>query len=95
MLDRLLHHATTVVTDGDSYRMKQARTRTGGRHQNAEQPARSGDFYLATSGDLNLAIDRWRRCSGRRCVAGDGARRAGRLDGVDHLVPRQRAAAAS
>ncbi|MBU1802433.1 MAG: IS21-like element helper ATPase IstB [Actinobacteria bacterium] len=29
MLDRLLHHCHTVVTDGDSYRMKQAR-QTGG-----------------------------------------------------------------
>jgi hypothetical protein len=31
LLDRLLHHCNTVVTDGDSYRMKQARQRTGGR----------------------------------------------------------------
>ncbi len=31
MLDRLLHHATTVVTRGQSYRMREARTRTGGR----------------------------------------------------------------
>ena len=30
MLDRLLHHATTVVTTGQSYRMLQARQRTGG-----------------------------------------------------------------
>lgn len=30
MLDRLLHHATTVVTTGQSYRMRQARTRHGG-----------------------------------------------------------------
>ena len=30
MLDRLLHHATTVVTSGDSYRMKEARQRGGG-----------------------------------------------------------------
>jgi DNA replication protein DnaC len=29
MLDRLLHHCHTLVTDGDSYRMKQARS-TGG-----------------------------------------------------------------
>ena len=29
MLDRLLHHCHTVVTDGDSYRMKQARRRGG------------------------------------------------------------------
>lgn len=31
MLDRLLHHCHTVVTDGDSYRMKQARARGGSR----------------------------------------------------------------
>jgi DNA replication protein DnaC len=31
MLDRLLHHCHTVVTDGDSYRMKQARTKGGTR----------------------------------------------------------------
>ncbi|HMA46153.1 MAG TPA: IS21-like element helper ATPase IstB [Frankiaceae bacterium] len=31
LLDRLLHHATVVVTDGDSYRMREARARTGGR----------------------------------------------------------------
>ena len=30
MLDRLLHYATTVVTSGDSYRMKEARQRGGG-----------------------------------------------------------------
>jgi DNA replication protein DnaC len=30
MLDRLLHHATTVVASGQSYRMREARTRTGG-----------------------------------------------------------------
>ena len=32
MLDRLLHHATTVVTNGQSYRMRQARQRRGGEH---------------------------------------------------------------
>ncbi|GAB2864132.1 IS21-like element helper ATPase IstB [Nocardioides pacificus] len=31
MLDRLLHHCHTVVTDGDSYRMKQARESGGTR----------------------------------------------------------------
>lgn len=30
LLDRLLHHATTVVTSGQSYRMLQARTTQGG-----------------------------------------------------------------
>jgi DNA replication protein DnaC len=32
LLDRLLHHCHVVVTDGDSYRMKQARQR-GGAHR--------------------------------------------------------------
>jgi DNA replication protein DnaC len=29
LLDRLLHHANVVVTDGDSYRMRQARAKGG------------------------------------------------------------------
>ena len=29
MLDRLLHHAIVVVTDGDSYRMREAKNRRG------------------------------------------------------------------
>ena len=31
LLDRLLHHAVVVVTDGESYRMREARERGGGR----------------------------------------------------------------
>jgi DNA replication protein DnaC len=31
LLDRLLHHATVVVTTGESFRMKEAKTRGGGR----------------------------------------------------------------
>ena len=30
LLDRLLHHATTVVTSGESYWMREARTTRGG-----------------------------------------------------------------
>ncbi|KAB7743376.1 hypothetical protein GA707_14770 [Nostocoides sp. F2B08] len=30
MLDRLLHHATTVIISGQSHRMRHARTRQGG-----------------------------------------------------------------
>ena len=30
LLDRLLHHSVTVVTDGESFRMKEARQREGG-----------------------------------------------------------------
>lgn len=31
LLDRLLHHAVVVVTEGESFRMKEARSRGGGR----------------------------------------------------------------
>jgi DNA replication protein DnaC len=31
LLDRLLHHAVVVVTDGESFRLKEARARTAGR----------------------------------------------------------------
>jgi DNA replication protein DnaC len=31
ILDRLLHHATVVITDGDSYRMRHAHHKQGGR----------------------------------------------------------------
>jgi len=31
LLDRLLHHNNLVATDGESYRMREARTQTGGR----------------------------------------------------------------
>ncbi len=34
LLDRLLHHATVVVTAGESFRMKEAKTRGGGRPNN-------------------------------------------------------------
>src|SRR5215211_3870680 len=34
MLDRLLHHCHVVITDGDSYRMKQARARGGTKINN-------------------------------------------------------------
>jgi DNA replication protein DnaC len=30
LLDRLLHHANGVATDGESYRMREARTQQGG-----------------------------------------------------------------
>jgi DNA replication protein DnaC len=58
MLDRLLHHCHTVITDGDSYRMKQARAKGGTRPRPAESTAKSGDFQMATSGDHELAVDR-------------------------------------
>lgn len=33
MVDRLLHHAVVVVTEGESFRMKEARARGGGRQK--------------------------------------------------------------
>ena len=33
LLDRLLHHASVVVTEGESFRMKEARMQGGGRQQ--------------------------------------------------------------
>jgi DNA replication protein DnaC len=38
MLDRLLHHAVVVVTEGESFRMKEARARGGGRHSRMDRP---------------------------------------------------------
>ena len=76
LLDRLLHHANVVVTDGESYRMREARTRQPGGAKKPLINPRGGDFYLATSGDHNLAVD-------RRCVRPPG-RRAGRPDDSDH-----------
>jgi DNA replication protein DnaC len=34
LLDRLLHHANVVITEGDSYRMREARTKRGGATKN-------------------------------------------------------------
>jgi len=34
LLDRLLHHNNIVATDGESYRMREARSRSGGRPSN-------------------------------------------------------------
>jgi len=31
LIDRLLHHVTTVVTNGESYRMREARGQSGSR----------------------------------------------------------------
>jgi len=35
LLDRLLHHASVVVTEGESFRMRETRSRGGGRSTNA------------------------------------------------------------
>jgi hypothetical protein len=33
MVDRLLHHAEVIAIEGESYRLKEAKERTGGRRQ--------------------------------------------------------------
>ena len=38
LLDRLLHHTSVVVTDGDSYRMREARAKGGTTPKKANQP---------------------------------------------------------
>jgi DNA replication protein DnaC len=38
ILDRLLHHATVVITSGDSYRMHESRQPRGGHPSAPEQP---------------------------------------------------------
>src|SRR5215471_8591363 len=38
LLDRLLHHCHVIITDGDSYRMKQARARGGATPKPAKPP---------------------------------------------------------
>jgi hypothetical protein len=41
MLDRLLHHAVVVVTEGESFRMKEAKSRGGDRPSKTRQPERA------------------------------------------------------
>jgi len=60
LLDRLLHHAHVVVTDGDSYRMRGSQNERSNAAENQLNNPRRGDFHLATTGDLYLAIDRHR-----------------------------------
>ena len=58
LLDRLLHHAVIVATDGESYRMKEARAteRSTPNEEGLNYPEERG-LLMATTGDCNLAID--------------------------------------
>jgi hypothetical protein len=58
MIDRILHHAVVVVTEGESFRMKEAKTRGGGPPKRKGWGASpGGDFQLAKTGDFEMAID--------------------------------------
>jgi DNA replication protein DnaC len=73
LLDRLLHHNNVVATDGESYRMREARKRSGGRPSTTEL-TREVETSMATSGDTNLAIDSGRLAQPN--APGRGARRS-------------------
>ena len=49
ILDRLLHHATVVITDGESYRMKDAQHREA-THDHLEHPHGVGTFIWPPAG---------------------------------------------
>jgi len=57
LLDRLIHHSTIVVAAGESYRMRDARKKRGGR-RTPDHGTRGGDNFPAKTGDFKLAVDR-------------------------------------
>ena len=56
ILDRLLHHATIVVTSGESYRMRHADHKKEAAKRVNQSPATEWGLSLATSGDFYMAI---------------------------------------
>jgi hypothetical protein len=64
LLDRLLHHCHTVVTDGDSLPNQTGPSERRNPTQDQLKSTKDGDFQLATAGDRELAIDKRRRGRG-------------------------------
>ena len=58
LLDRLLHHAVVVATQGESFRMKQAPRREDERGQRTAETFEGWGLLMATTEDSNLAIDK-------------------------------------
>jgi len=56
LLDRLLHHAVVVVTDGESFRMREARARGVAAKRSLEH-LRGREFPVVTGGGSHMAID--------------------------------------
>ena len=54
---RILHHANVVVTSGESYRMKEARTRGKGVTDKLERQPEEWGLFLAKSGYFYMAMD--------------------------------------
>jgi DNA replication protein DnaC len=57
LLDRLLHHAIVVVTEGESVRTREARSKGPPRTKKGLITSEGWGLLLATSGDYDLAID--------------------------------------
>ena len=58
LLDRLLHHASVVVTDGDSYRMRQARARKGTTLNKTRSTRGVGTFTWPPAGTKTWPLTR-------------------------------------
>lgn len=56
LLDRLLHHAV-VVTEGESFRMKEARTKGGSLRKKSQFKQSEWGLLVAKNGDRKVAID--------------------------------------
>ena len=80
MLDRLLHHCHTVVTDGESYRMREARSRGGSRPPRPDQPRGVGTSTRPPPGTATWPLTRDVR--GTR-----SPKRNGRLVGATGIEP--------
>lgn len=57
MLDRLQRQCHVVVTDGDSYRMKQARARGAASRKTSSCIPEERGLLTGHTRDLNLAVD--------------------------------------
>ncbi len=74
ILDRLLHHATVLQIDGDSYRMRNHRARLQTLKAGLNHPAQGGEFSRSTWGILTIVDSRRRagrpgRAGGVSCPA--------------------------
>jgi DNA replication protein DnaC len=56
MIDRILHHAMVVVTEGESFRMKEAKARGGHLRERAEDPHWMGTLSWPKLGTLRWPL---------------------------------------
>ena len=67
LLDCLLHHNNVVATDGGSYRMREARSRTAGRPTSRSPITRGGDFRWPPAGTATWPLTPDRSRGGMMC----------------------------